>query len=143
MKNLKSTLKTALIISPIVIMASCSKNAAKYEDLNSGEKVYIVKDPQTGKAIDSISGKPVEFYVDLTTKDTIYGETGMVVNNALIKTAEGTYRLDNAKIKSDGDEWKAKSGDVKIKVDGDEMKIKTDDKKVKIDGDEKKVKYNN
>lgn len=141
MKKLNFAAGLAFLIAPAII-TSCSRNAAKYENLETGEKVHIVKS-ESGVAVDSVSGEPVKFYVDLTTKDTIYGETGMVVNNALIKTPEGTYMLDEAKIKSDGDEWKAKSEDVKIKVDGDEMKIKTDDKKVKIDGDERKVEYDN
>lgn len=142
MNNLKSLLKTALIISPIMMMFSCSKNAAKYEDLATGEKVYIIKNSETGKAIDSISGEPVKFYVDLNTKDTINGETGLVVNNQIVKTADGTYEMAESDLQKEIDEMKAQ-GDVKIKVDGDEMKIKTDDKKIKIDGNEKKVKYNN
>ncbi len=143
MKMLKILFKTALIITPIVLVVACNKNAAKYENLETGEKVTIVKDPTTGYAIDSITNEPVDFYVNLDTKDTIYGKTGMVVNNALIKTSEGTYLLDDAKIKSDGEEFKAKSDEVKIKVDGDDIKIKTDDKKIKIEDGEKKVKYNN
>ncbi|TKB98934.1 hypothetical protein [Pedobacter cryophilus] len=142
MRNLKTLLKTALVISPIVILASCGKPEAKFENLETGEKVFIIKDPETGFAMDSIANKPVKFYVDLTTKDTIYGETGVVVNNSIIKTSEGTYILDESKF-DDNVEVDINSGDVKIKVDGDETKIKTDEKKIKIDGDEKKVKYNN
>ena len=142
MRNLKTLLKTALVISPIMILAACNQSKAKFENLETGKKVFIIKDPETGYAMDSIENKPVKFYVDLTTKDTIYGETGVVVNNSIIKTAEGTYVLDESKFDSDV-EAQISSGDVKIKVDGDEMKIKTDEKKIKIDGDEKKVKYNN
>ena len=142
MRNLKTLLKTALVIIPIMILAACNQSKAKFENLETGKKVFIIKDPETGYAMDSIENKPVKFYVDLTTKDTIYGETGVVVNNSIIKTAEGTYVLDESKFDSDV-EAQISSGDVKIKVDGDEMKIKTDEKKIKIDGDEKKVKYNN
>ena len=94
MRNFKTLLKTALVVSPLVILAACNKPEAKFENLETGEKVFIIKDPETGFAMDSIENKPVKFYVDLTTKDTIYGETGIVVNNSLIKTAEGTYILD-------------------------------------------------
>jgi hypothetical protein len=141
MKTLKTLFKVALMITPIMLTVACNRNAAKYENLETGEKVTIIKDPTTGYAIDSVTNEPVDYYVNLDTKDTIYGKTGMVVNNALIKTPEGTYMLDNAKIKSDGEEFKAKSEDVKIKVDGEDMKIKTDDKKIKIEDGEKKVKY--
>ncbi|MEO5912055.1 MAG: hypothetical protein ABIP95_14285 [Pelobium sp.] len=141
MNNLKSVLKTALIISPLMVMFSCKNNDAKYENLATGEKVYIIKDNDMGKAIDSISGKPVRFYVNLETKDTINGETGLVVNNQIVKTDDG-YEMAKSDLQKEIDEMKAQ-GDVKIKVDGDEMKIKTDDKKIKIDGDDKKVKYDN
>ena len=139
MKKLNATIKSVLFMSPFIIMASCSQNAAKYENLETGEKVYIIKDSETGKSIDSVSGKPVLFYVDLDTKDTINGETGLVVNNQIVKTNEGTYEMAKSDLQNEIDEMKAE-GDVKIKVDGDEMKIKTDDKKIKIDGEEKKVK---
>jgi len=102
----------------------------KYVDLNTGKTVYIVKDPETGFAMDSIAKIPVEFYVNTSTKDTIY-ETGAVVNNSLIKT-NGKWSLsDDAKVKIDGDKMKIKDGDSKIKVKGDKIKTKDDDTKTK------------
>lgn len=143
MKNLKSFLKNALVVCPLIALAACSNNDAKFRNLASDENVYIIKDSISGEAIDSITKEPVLFYVDLETKDTINGKTGEVVNNAIIRTEDGTYILDETKIKVADTEITIPSGDVKIKVDGDEMKIKTDEKKIKIDGNEKKVKYNN
>jgi hypothetical protein len=143
MKNLKSVnMGLAILACPLLIMTACSGNDAKYKNLQTGEKVYIIKS-ESGQAIDSVSGRPVEFYVDLDTKDTIYGETGEVVNNKVLKTADGIYKLDETKFKSDVEELTDSGADVKVKVDGDEMKVKTDDKKIKIDGDEKKVKDRN
>ena len=143
MKNLKSFLKKALVVSPMIALAACSNNDAKFKNLASDENVYIIKDSVSGEAIDSITKEPVLFYVNLATKDTIYGKTGEVVNNSIIRTENGAYILDETKIKMPEAEITIPSGDVKIKVDGDEMKIKTDDKKIKIDGNERKVKYNN
>ncbi|WP_154647956.1 hypothetical protein [Pedobacter arcticus] len=137
MKNLRTGI--AVLVSPLLIMAACSNKDSKYKNLQTGENVYIIKS-ETGQAIDSVSGKPVEFYVNTETKDTIYGETGVVVNNKVIKTADGVYKLDESKFKTDVEKLLESGDDVKVKVDGDEMKIKTDDKKIKIDGDEKKVK---
>lgn len=131
-----------LIAAPALLFTACNNNDAKYRNLQTGEKVYIVKS-DSGEAIDSISGKPVEFYVDLDTKDTIYGKTGVVVNNKVIKNADGVYVLNEPEPKSDVEQLLESGEDVKIKVDGDKMKIKTDDKKIKIDGDDKKVKYDN
>ena len=142
MKNLKSFLKKALVVSPMIALAACSNNDAKFKNLASEKNVYIIKDSVSGEAIDSITKEPVLFYVNLETKDTIYGKTGEIVNNAIIRTENGAYLLDETKIKMPEAEIKIPSGDVKIKVDGDEIKIKTDEKKIKIDGNERKVKYN-
>jgi hypothetical protein len=139
MKKLKQILKTTMLVAPIAMIAACNGANAKYENLATGEKVYIIKDSETGKSIDSVTNEPVMFYVNLETKDTINGETGLIVNNKIIKSAEGTYSL----IENEVEETLDSEGDVKIKIDGDEMKIKTDDKKIKIDGNEKKVKYDN
>ena len=140
MKNLNN-LKTglAVLVSPLLIMAACSNKDSKYKNLQTGEKVYIIK-TESGQAIDSISGKTVEFYVNTETKDTIYGETGVVVNNKIIKTGDGVYKLVETETKSEVEKLLESGDDVKIKVDGDEMKIKTDDKKIKIEDGETKIK---
>ncbi|MBC7652945.1 MAG: hypothetical protein H7098_00560 [Oligoflexus sp.] len=143
MKNLKKVIKVALVISPIVVLASCNSNKAKYEDLATGEKVYIIKDSQTGMAMDSISQKPVMFYVDLDTKDTINGKTGEVVNNKIVKDAEGKYEMAKSDLEQQIDNMKSED-DVKIKVENDgDYKIKTDDKKIKIEDGKVKIKTDN
>jgi competence protein ComGC len=140
MKNLKKVIKVALVISPIVVLASCNSNKAKYEDLATGEKVYIIKDSQTGMAMDSISQKPVMFYVDLDTKDTINGKTGEVVNNKIVKDVEGKYEMAKSDLEQQIDNMKSED-DVKIKVENDgDYKIKTDDKKIKIEDGKVKIK---
>lgn len=62
-----------------------------YTDLNIGKTVYIIADPKTGRAIDSISKVPVEFYID-NSGDTLY-QTGQVVNYTIMK-ADGKWMLD-------------------------------------------------
>jgi hypothetical protein len=109
-----------------------------YVDLNTGKEVYIVRDESTGYATDSIAKVPVEFYVNTSTNDTLF-RTGMVVNNMLIEE-EGKWKLDESKVKIDGDEIKIKDGDSKVKIDGDESKVKDGDYKKKVDGDEVKIK---
>lgn len=112
-----------------------------YTDLNSGKTVYIVADPQTGWAIDSISKVPVEFYID-NSGDTLF-RTGVVVNHAIMKS-DGKWTLDETKIKRDGDDIKIKYSDgSKVKMTDDELKIKTDEGKIKADADTVKVKPNN
>lgn len=109
-----------------------------YVDLNTGKEVYIVRDENTGYATDSIAKVPVEFYVNTSTNDTLF-RTGMVVNNMLIEE-EGTWKLDETKVKIDGDEIKIKDGDSKVKIDGEESKVKDGDYKKKVDGDDVKIK---
>lgn len=113
-----------------------------YKDLTTGKTVYIIADPQTGWAIDSISRVPVEFYIDNNSGDTLF-QTGLVVNNAIMK-ADGKWTLDETKIKRDGNDVKIKYSDgSKVKMDGEDVKIKTDDGKIKMDDDTIKVKPNN
>ncbi|RKD16202.1 hypothetical protein BCY91_04805 [Pelobium manganitolerans] len=139
METVKITKGLVLLALPALVTTACSHSDAKYKNLQTGEKVYIIKS-ESGQAIDSVSGKPVEFYVDLDTKDTIYGETGEVVNNKIVKTADNVYKLDESKFKSDVEKLLESGEDVKVKRDGDELKIKTDDKKIKIEDGETKVK---
>jgi hypothetical protein len=117
-------------------MNSNTENQGQYVDLNTGKSVK--RDNATGRYVDD-AGNPVDFYVDVNSKDTFYGETGKNVNNAVIYT-NGEWQLDDTKIKVDGDEIKMKSGDTKVKMEGDEYKRKTDDSKLKAEGDEVKTK---
>ena len=109
-----------------------------YVDLNTGKEVYIVRDESTGYATDSIAKVPVDFYINTSTNDTLF-RTGQVVNNMLVEE-DGKWKLDETKVKVDGDEIKVKDGDSKLKIDGDESKMKDGDYKKKVDGDETKIK---
>jgi len=112
-----------------------------YTDLNSGKTVYIIADPTTGWAVDSITKVPVEFYMN-TSGDTLF-QTGAVVNYAIMKS-DGKWMLDETKIKRDGDQIKIKYSDgSKVKMDGDELKIKGEEGKIKVEDDTVKVKPNN
>jgi hypothetical protein len=111
-----------------------------YVNLNTGKKVYIIRDPQTGYAMDSIARVPVEFYFNPTTHDTIY-ETGMVVNNSLIKTPAGKWTLsEDAKVKIKGDKMKIEDDTTKMKIKDDKTKIKQGDSKQKIEDGKVKTK---
>ena len=112
-----------------------------YTNLNTGKTVYIISDPQTGWAIDSISRVPVEFYTN-NSGDTLF-QTGLVVNQAIMQS-DGKWMLDETKIKRNGNGIKIKYEDgSKVKMDGDELKIKGEDGKVKVEDDTVKVKPNN
>ncbi|MDB5120312.1 MAG: hypothetical protein JWN56_1530 [Sphingobacteriales bacterium] len=109
-----------------------------YVDLNTGKKVYIIRDNDSGYATDSIAKVPIEFYINSETKDTLY-RTGMVVNNMLVEE-DGKWKLDETKVKIDGDKIKMKDGDSKTKINGEESKVKDGDYKEKVDGEDVKIK---
>ncbi len=117
---------------------------SSYVNLSTGEPVTIVRDDEKGFYVYSDTKQPIEkdlYFVDTSSRDTLYGPSGLVVNNALIKTPAGTYTLNEQMIERDGDEIKIKTADGKLKIDGDEVKYKEgEDIKSKSDGDESKVK---
>ena len=133
----ESSDSTSLTTTTEMDAGTSAGGSSSYIDLRSGKSVR--KDEMTGRYVDE-SNNPVDFYVDVNTRDTFYGTTGQVVNNALIHEDDGNWRVDDAKIKVDGDEIKVKSGDDKLKIDGNDYKEKSGDTKVKSDGDETKVK---
>lgn len=109
-----------------------------YLDLTSGKKVYIIPNNSSGYATDSIANVPIEFYINPETNDTL-DRTGMVVNHMLVQE-DGKWKLDETKVKIDGDKMKMKDGDSKTKIDGDKSKVKDGDYKEKMNGDDGKIK---
>ena len=131
-----------------LLAVSGCRQETTYLDLYTGETVKLEKD-STGTMVNVENHRPVRLYVNARTHDTIFGPTGAVVNNKLVRNSEGRYHY------VDDEEWKAMNapqpaqvtipsgGETKIKVEKDgDVKIKTKDKKIKIDGEtgERKVK---
>ena len=128
-------------------------NKDQYVDLETGKTITVVKDSTTGYMVNAETKEPVGIYVNTSTHDTIYGRTGKVINNLVIKHPDGrfTYEADGEikvtdgdskmKVEADGD-YKIKEGDYKKKVEEDgDIKIKDGDTKIKIEADgDKKVK---
>jgi hypothetical protein len=117
-------------------------NNSKYVDLKTGQPVDLYYDSKKKKTYSASNDEPVDLYVNVATGDTIYGEGRFVVNNYVVKTEDGKYKLDNKKVKIDGDEIKIKEGNKKFKMSEDEIKIKDGDadRKMKADADEQKMK---
>lgn len=112
----------------------------EYTDLSTGKTVYIVSDPETGWAVDSITRVPVEFYID-RTGDTL-DRTGLVVNNAIMQS-EGKWTIDETKVKRGRDDLKIKHSDgskTKIEDDGDIKMKNADGSKIKVEEDTVKIK---
>jgi len=131
------TLSTLTISCLLLSFASCNQKdkvePGTYVDLNTGDSIMVIADPETGYAINSVTKKPVYLYVN-NRQDTIF-TTGIVVNDKLVSSDGGYYEVDETKIKVDDEEVKIKYDDYKMKVDGDDYKIKDGDYKLKVEGD--------
>ncbi|MBA2498385.1 MAG: hypothetical protein H0V30_01525 [Chitinophagaceae bacterium] len=149
---MKKTKFAILILASTIFFMGC-ESEGRYIDLESGNRVEVEKDSETGYMVNAETRKPLYIYVDTEANDTLYGRTGSVINGKVaqnggkweydadgdFKYTDGDYKL---KVEADGD-YKIKDGDYKKKVDADgDIKIKDGDTKIKIDGKtgEKKVK---
>jgi hypothetical protein len=114
-------------------------------DLSSGKTFQIDRDEATSSYVNRETRQPVLYYVNVATNDT-FDRSGRWVNGALSRMDDGTYTIDESRLKTkideDGD-VKIKDGDdSKTKIDGNEAeaKIKTDGSKEKLDGNKYKKK---
>lgn len=127
-------MKTKIVLMAIVTLATiaCNRNRARFLDLTTNEYVDV-KQNAAGEMVNPQTGEPVELYVDTKTRDTIYGPTAEVVNGRVGRNEKGLWV-----IKSDGDEFKAKSeseNSAKVKIEGDEFKAKDGNYTIKREGD--------
>ena len=135
------------IIAAGMFWSACTRAKGAYLDLRSGERIEVEKDPVTGIWLNADTKEPVYMYVD-KKKDTIYGESGQVVNGHVIRS--GNEYWYDGDLEDNGDvveKYKIKRGDdfkMEVEKDGD-ITIKNGNKKTKIEGEtgEKKVKYDN
>jgi hypothetical protein len=112
----------------------------QYVDLKTGKNADLYYDNDKKMTYSAVNNEPVDLYVNVATGDTVYGRGRYIVNNYVIRTEEGTYKLDDAKVKVSKDGIKIKDGDRKLKIEDGEMKIKDGDTKYKADADEEKLK---
>lgn len=132
---MKYSFVTVLGLTVLMLATGCKDNS-RYVDPNTGHGLTLVKDANTGLMVDQETKKPVYIYVDTEKKDTIYGETGKVINGQ-VTLQDGKYKFAE---ESDAD-YKIVVEDYKQKVEKDgDIKIKTDDEKIKIDGKTGEVK---
>lgn len=126
-----------LLAGLLLLFASCNnKNKVEpgtYVDLNTGDSVRVIVDPETGYAINSETQKPVYLYVD-NNRDTIF-TTGAVVNNKITRVDDDYFEVDDTKVTIEDKDVTVKYADYKKKFDGDDYKVKGDDYKLKVEGD--------
>jgi hypothetical protein len=110
-----------------------SMGAPRYIDLSTGQVVDLYYDAKKNRVYSTVTNEPVDFYVDMSTGDTIYGTGRYVVNNYIVKSPEGHYKLDMKKVKMEKNELKMKEGNKKFKMDKSDMQMKGSDMKMKGD----------
>jgi hypothetical protein len=76
-----------------------------YLDLNSGKTFKFIYDGLNDiYNRDDLFG--LDLFVNTNTKDTMWLEECIIVNNALLKDAQGKYRIDPMKVKRDGNSYR-------------------------------------
>ena len=114
-------------LSGCIAWTACEDAQAHYIDLNSGQKIVVEKDDH-GRLVDAQTKKPVRFYVDQKTKDTVDGRTGRVVNGELVRVDDGDYEYISVRESlAEDDQYKKK-----VEDNGGEVKIKNGKHKIKI-----------
>ena len=68
--------------------------------------------------VDVTTRQPLSFYYDPVNHDT-FDSRGRIVNNALVLT-NGSYTIDETKIKSNKDAFKIKNDQIKLKMDNND-----------------------
>ena len=127
------------------------KPNVKYVDLRTHKQITIKLDTTIGRIVNMETNEPVDLFIEPNTMDTIYGQTGTVVNNDLIRDASGSYMVDTTRLTSDDatpsttttDQTSASAtptGNYKEKEKRNKSKLKTDDVKIKEKGDNIKIK---
>jgi hypothetical protein len=111
-----------------------------YIDLRTGQPVDLYYSPRTNRTYSIVTNEPVDYYVNTVTGDTVYGRGRYIINNYLVRSADGMYSLDDKRIKMDKDDIKMKDGNMKLKMDKGKMKMKDGDGKWKMDKDNSKMK---
>ena len=113
----------------------------KYIDLKTQREISVRIDTVRGQLINSETNEPEELFVDPVKHDTIYGQTGAVVNN-YITHDDGGYRVDTVRVHDTVTTTTevAETGRFKEKNKNGKEKIKTDDEKFKVKKNKEKEK---
>ena len=67
------------------------QSTTKYLDLRTNKKITVRIDTVRGEVVNAETEEPVDLFVEPATHDTIYGQTGTVVNNYIIRDDNGQY----------------------------------------------------
>ncbi len=68
-----------------------------YKDIRSGSPLSLRVDDVTGMVVNKETGRPVDFFVNSTTGDTVAAQGGYIVNNFLM-LQDSTYKIDESRV---------------------------------------------
>ncbi|PWT97036.1 MAG: hypothetical protein C5B52_14530 [Bacteroidetes bacterium] len=72
-----------------------------FVDLTTGQTVNVRYDKAKKMSYNAETNRPINFYVNTATGDTIYGAGRYIINNYIMKNDSGTWQLDKSKVRSD------------------------------------------
>jgi hypothetical protein len=135
----------AIVITLVATAQTPASNAYTIVDLNTGETINVYYDTESWRTINKATSQPVDFYIityaNTMTSDTVHGITGLIVNNLIMKDAEGKWAFNDAKVKWDGNELKMKDKyGRKVKWEKGELKVKDWNSKYKTEAGDAKYK---
>ena len=87
-----------------------------YKDIRSGTPLSLRVDTVTGLVVNRETGRPVDFFVNAETGDTISAQGGYIVNNFLT-LKDSTYTLDNTRVTTKGKQLWDVSGNKELQID--------------------------
>ena len=87
-----------------------------YKDIRTGTPLSLRVDTVTGLVVNRETGRPVDFFVNAETGDTISAQGGYIVNNFL-SLKDSTYTLDNTRVTQKGKQLWDVSGNKELQVD--------------------------
>jgi hypothetical protein len=129
------------------ISTNASTNKYVIVDLSTGEPIDIYYDTVSWRSINRVNSAPVEYYIiryenPAMMPDTVHGVTGLIVNDLIMKSNDGKWMFNEAKVKWDGNELRMKDKyGRKVKWENGSLKIKDWNNKYKSEkGDGAKYK---
>ena len=87
-----------------------------YKDIRTGTPLSLRVDTVTGLVVNRETGRPVDFFVNAETGDTISAQGGYIVNNFLM-LKDSSYTLDNTRVTQKGKQLWDVSGNKELQVD--------------------------
>ena len=93
-------------------------------DLYTGDTIDVIYDEVKYVTLNRVTGLPVDYYIITNTMDTVQGITGLVVNNNLLLGQDKKYKLDETKVKWDGNELKVKEPGKFVKWENGRLTIR-------------------